>query len=87
LSYNTTYSWYVTADDGNATTTSPTWSFTTEANTSNGNDSNGGGWFTDGNGDMLFLPFFIFSGLIGMIIIVYRGENGGEKGDKNKKSK
>ncbi len=36
LSYSTTYSWYAVADDGSATTTSSTWQFTTEEDTSTG---------------------------------------------------
>jgi len=74
LNYNTTYSWYVTADDGTATTTSPTWSFTTEANTSNGNDSNGGGWFTGSNGISIWiLVGFMGFAVIAMVMIVYAG--------------
>ncbi|MFO7967297.1 MAG: S8 family serine peptidase [Archaeoglobaceae archaeon] len=36
LSYSTTYSWYAVADDGAATNTSSTWSFTTEEETTSG---------------------------------------------------
>ncbi|MGC9308868.1 MAG: S8 family serine peptidase, partial [Thermoplasmatota archaeon] len=36
LSYSTTYSWYTVADDGSATTTSSTWQFTTEEETTSG---------------------------------------------------
>ncbi len=36
LAYNTTYEWYTVADDGSASTTSSTWSFTTEEETTTG---------------------------------------------------
>jgi len=44
-------------------------------NTSNGNDSNGGGWFTDGNGISIWiLVGFMGFAVIAMVMIVYAGK-------------